>query len=181
MSSTNIEVLINSPLCALVNLNENLYLRNYQTRIMASANTYADDCYKNTKSLPARCSIFKKPNIPFVMETTVCPFAGNICSSPSIAFDSGRLDLNQVFRFNLADKDRLKYRKRTTCSILSQEGYVKTVNVSNFALNILGGPVFPGHQVNLYSYSIPRNRSRRPSTWGLSLLGSQLLSEYKLG
>jgi len=119
ISSTNIEVLINSPLCAKFNIIGHSLYTNLWSRITNLATAYADDCYKNTTLLLARCNIFTKPNILIVTEATICLFTRDICLSSAILFDSGRQDINDAFGFNLADKDRVMYCKRTTCALLS--------------------------------------------------------------
>lgn len=48
--------------------------------------------------------------------------------SPTIALDSGFVDLNDAIGMNLEDKDQIHYRKRTTCAILPLEGYTKFAN-----------------------------------------------------
>ena len=176
--STNIQVRIASPLCAGINTNSSVSLNNYINRVLTSASTYADDCYKNTTSLPARCNIFTKPNIPFITETTACPFSSDICLSPAISFDSGRQDLNHAFGFNLADKDRVKYRRRTTCAILSQEGHMKVMNVSDTPQALWGRPAYPNEKANLYYYNMPREEDTAQMTWALSLLSASLFREY---
>ena len=44
---------------------------------------------------------------------------------------TGLLDLNEAFGLNLASQDRIKYRKRTTCSILPLDKYSGVVNASD--------------------------------------------------
>jgi hypothetical protein len=59
-----------------------------------------------------------------------CPFDDKICASTGVEFDSGLIDLNDAFGLNIVNSERIQFRRRTTCSILQQEGYTKVRNDS---------------------------------------------------
>ncbi|KAF2745218.1 hypothetical protein M011DRAFT_479365 [Sporormia fimetaria CBS 119925] len=150
VDSTNLEVLVQSPHCAQLNADANIY-DNYGAPVLAAAESYAPDCYKNG-SLPARCKIFTRPNIPFHREISPCPFEEKMCSTDAVTHDSGFLDVNDAFGLNLPDTDRVRYRRKTTCTLLNQDGYTRLTNAS--AANLAyGRPPLPDETVLEYTYT----------------------------
>jgi hypothetical protein len=47
--------------------------------------------------------------------------------NPGIEFDSGLVDLNAGFGLNLVSKNRVKYRRKTSCAILDIQNRSETV------------------------------------------------------
>ncbi|OAG05586.1 uncharacterized protein CC84DRAFT_1243985 [Paraphaeosphaeria sporulosa] len=56
-----------------------------------------------------------------------CPWNETMCSgegSNAIVMDSGVLDMRMHFGLNIAEKDTVKLRRRTTCNVLPREGHI---------------------------------------------------------
>jgi hypothetical protein len=147
IDSSNIEVLVNSPLCGrLASFNtafdNQVRTGTYSARAYDVAKAYAKDCYpvniNGEDLLPATRKVFVAPNVALKVEKTTCPFASKMCigtkeePSQAIAIDSGLVDVNKAFGFNLADKDRVSFRKRTTCGVLPVDGYTSVVEASSY-------------------------------------------------
>jgi hypothetical protein len=88
------------------------------------APAYADVCYKN-ESFRSMCRVFIKPNVPLTVKDTPCPFANSTwcATKEAVNVDSGLLDVGVTFGLNMANKDRVQFRKSTTCSVLPVEGH----------------------------------------------------------
>jgi hypothetical protein len=113
-----IEVLVNSPYCGRVNTNADVGRVN-TIGVDQTAPEYSAACYKNG-SLPSTCDVFMQHNIPLKVQDAPCPLLNDTwCdTTESVNYDTGMLDVGKTFGMNLADKDRVQYRKSTTCSIL---------------------------------------------------------------
>ncbi|KAF2746629.1 hypothetical protein M011DRAFT_403849 [Sporormia fimetaria CBS 119925] len=131
VDNTNLEVLVQSPHCGSLNrsLESDNEVTAYLGPVFSAADDYAPDCYRNG-SLPSRCGIFSRPKIDFKTEEVPCPFDAKMCNSSAISLDSGIIDVNDAFGFNFGQSDRLRYRKKTTCSILPLDGYKVISDVS---------------------------------------------------
>ncbi|KAL5380203.1 hypothetical protein DPSP01_008004 [Paraphaeosphaeria sporulosa] len=132
VDNSNIEVLVNSPFCGRIN-HTKIFSGNQQgVSILAthgdSIQSYATNCYQNGSSLPAVCrNTFHRPNITFSAEPAPCPWNETMCSgegSNAIVMDSGVLDMRMHFGLNIAEKDTVKLRRRTTCNVLPREGHI---------------------------------------------------------
>ena len=83
VSSTDLQVLIQSPFCGPINLNSsdpNVYtsftkLELHNAKMSATALRFAKECYRNNTDIPGNCRTFTRPNIPFVRRRVACPFA----------------------------------------------------------------------------------------------------------
>ena len=141
VSTTDVQVLVESPLCGpSLDLEERPTGRSaateYSRGVQAAALSYAEDCYFNLTQSTAsnRCTSFIRPNIRFRKERVACPFTNNICAkieNPALSFDSGLVDLNSGFGFNLQAKDGVKYRRKTTCAVIDVKGRYSIVNDTN--------------------------------------------------
>ncbi|KAF2823685.1 hypothetical protein CC86DRAFT_468717 [Ophiobolus disseminans] len=128
IDSSNIEVLIDSPLCGRFNYTKVFENRSSSTLIASidgTVDTYATNCYRNNPSLPGLChNTFTRPNISFSITPAACPWNETLCRSatlPAILMDSGLLDLSEHFGFNMASEDSVKLQKKTTCSVLPMQ------------------------------------------------------------
>lgn len=110
---------------------------NYISTYENIGESYVLDCYTNDNISRSGCNnIFVKPNIPFTVEEIQCPFSPDMCAtkhSSAIVMDSGLLDMNEHFGFNLESKDRVQFRRRTTCSVLPSHGYQTMLNASDIS------------------------------------------------
>lgn len=70
----------------------------------------------------------------------------------TIIVDSGLLDMSEQFGWNLKERDRVRYRKKTTCSILPLAGHEEIRNATDFTGKLPIDPS-PGEQVLGYRYS----------------------------
>jgi hypothetical protein len=170
IDSSGVEVLISSPYCGSITVTESQHSeRTYINIVEAMARTYATDCYpiynQTIGSLPARCQVFIRPSVPLQVETVECPFSPKICKgskenpSMGVAVDSGLVDVNDAFGLNLANKDRVKFRKRTTCGVLQHDDYTKVVNTSIISSAMGDVPGLPGEGKCLISPSFSIYRS----------------------
>lgn len=159
VKNSSLEVLVSSPFCGpLLKTEGHEFISEvYTGQVHATSQRYVQECYQNKTDLPARCNnIFTRPNVQSSMEIVPCPFSPEMCSSPSLAFDSGLQDVNDAFGFNLPENDRVKYRKRTTCSILSLQNRTRTVmlNESEFPTHIFGRAPRPQEELLLFYFGI---------------------------
>ncbi|KAF2829434.1 hypothetical protein CC86DRAFT_454045 [Ophiobolus disseminans] len=162
VSSSDIEVLVDSPYCGFRNFTRYFLKpatgeRNYVSTYEDIGEAYAKECYKASSASQSGCKrIFTQPRIPFTLEDAACPFAEKMCAvkgSSAIAMDSGLLDLNHHFGFNLGAKDGVKFRRKTTCSVMPVKDYVGIYNVSELPKVLSDGLLsqprleYPGEQV----------------------------------
>jgi hypothetical protein len=159
VSSSDLEVLVRSPLCGTVDLSSpGDVSRNYIAAVITSSVPYAEECYQNQTLLPARCKAYVHPRVSFTTEDAACPFDQEFCKKNTsaansvIAVDSGLVDLNDGFGFNLPNTDRVSYRRRTTCAILPLEGHTSIVNASDFPDTLQQKHDLPGEQLILLHY-----------------------------
>jgi hypothetical protein len=144
---TNITVLVHSPYCSPVDLlghdvddmegpraNFNIWSNEYMVKTADLAAAYARDCYASRTATPERCRIFTRPTLPFHQQRVACPFEPSMCkniSEPGLAIDTGMLDLADHFGFNLAAKDKVKFRRKSTCAVFELDGQSDVVNASD--------------------------------------------------
>jgi hypothetical protein len=57
--------------------------------------------------------------------------------STAIAVDSGLVDINELFGLNLSRKDKVEFRKRTTCAVLPLEGHVDVMKAADHPLEFV--------------------------------------------
>lgn len=143
VSTSGIQVLVQSRLCGpmrtfqeLVNSINNPAASEYYGYLGATAKSYMEDCYSHSNHdiVPDRCAAFIRPSVEFNQGRVQCPF-GSICAKvdmPGISFDSGLLDLNDVFGLNLPQRDRVKYRRKTTCALLDAASRYSELNTTRY-------------------------------------------------
>jgi hypothetical protein len=84
---------------------------------------YARSCYGDEtqrQSSPCRDYVIELVESK-VNREALCPFAEAACVGPAIEIDSGHLDSNTHLGINAPSKDRVQFRKITTCSPLPAE------------------------------------------------------------
>jgi hypothetical protein len=132
VDNSNIEVLVDSPHCGRLNNTKIVTGSSSGTPIFTalgdSIQSYAVNCYQNSSSLPAICrNTFHRPNITFSTEPAPCPWNDTMCTgegSSAVTMDSGVVDLRKHFGLNVAEKDSVRIRRKTTCNVLPREGHV---------------------------------------------------------
>ena len=172
-NSTNLQVLVKSPSCRTLdidptakNFTENFYATaQYMQNIVTRSQPFADECYQfsDPKLLPARCTAFIRPNIALPAERVMCPFDAKVCAAKDhgVSVDSGIVDGNYIFGWNINRKDRVKYRRKVTCGVLQYDGYTKIMNGSDFHKfkDYVRRPVLPGEQIELKQYGTGKGQN----------------------
>ena len=118
------EVLISSPYCGHLNFaSTNLttvtnFYTDYETKSISDSVSYARSCYPSdgTGRTWQDCSTFPVPRLPTTQRNTSCPFDMGICTTPAIQLDTGLMDSDLVFGINAPPKNRIRFRKVTTCA-----------------------------------------------------------------
>jgi len=125
-----VQVLVQSPLCGPTetiferkNGSTNPAGADYTSGILTAAVNYAKDCYSEG-TVPHKCTAFIRPRIKSSRERVACPFQRDLCAkigSPAVALDSF-VDLNSDLGMNLPSRDRVKFRRKTTCGLINTAG-----------------------------------------------------------
>ena len=118
------EVLISSPYCGQLNFDTtNLttitnFYTDYATKSMSDSVSYARSCYSSegTGRTWQDCSTFPVPRLPTTQSNVPCPFDADICRAPAIQLDTGLMDSDLAFGVNAPPKNRIAFRKVTTCA-----------------------------------------------------------------
>lgn len=116
VDNSNIEVLVNSPLCGRFPSELDV---DYLTKI-AEATTCRNSYIRQELVFP----ISAKP--------APCPFAASMCTDgeiQAVSIDTGLLDLTRDFGVNLQKREAMKYRKVTTCAVIPVKDRFKIMNV----------------------------------------------------
>lgn len=137
IDSSNIEILVDSPMCGRINYTkvyENSTTSTLLAAIKATVDTYATNCYQDKPSLPEPCrNTFARTNITFHATAAPCPWNETICRGgelPALLMDAGMVDLRTQFGLNLQPQDTVKLQKKTTCSVLPIENRIVERNAS---------------------------------------------------
>jgi hypothetical protein len=158
VSTSDLEVLVKSPLCGYLDRDSATSGNVWGTAVIAASSPYARECYRDQAILPIRCRTFIRPSIQFKTEAAPCPFSSDFCKDekldpiPAVAFDSGLVDLNDGFGTNFAPKDRVSYRRRTTCSILPLPGHISMVNMRDLPEKIFNRKAYPYEEALILHY-----------------------------
>lgn len=138
VATTSDEVLVRSPSCgiwAIAGDMSNAFIEethfNVHHRINADlSKAYVRDCLSGYHTSP-ECNVYKRREIPYLTRNNVsCPFnSSTMClgsSNNALRLDSTLLDSNDDLGINSEQKDRIQYRKVTTCSPVLMHGYTKS-------------------------------------------------------
>lgn len=155
-TSSNVEVLVNSPHCGSLNWSASSW-QSYLASVATVTESYAAQCYRSNETrsdepLPSLCNIFTRPNIAFSTHTDQCPFNSTMCASPAVVLDSDFVDVGMAFGINLSSKEKMRYRKRSTCAMLPLEGHTKIVNGSFIQPGSISRDSLPGEEYIIYNY-----------------------------
>jgi hypothetical protein len=114
-----------------------------------AAAAYARNCHGDSVDA-LQCKAYATSQIRWEGKVADCPFKEEIClEDSSYQMDTGLLDSHRHLGINMPEKDRLKYRRVTTCSVLQSEGYV----VSNNETKLLKWNYGPAVGNYTFSYS----------------------------
>jgi hypothetical protein len=117
---------------------------------------YARSCYNASGGDKERveCTGYANPAINWTSTLNdPCPFAEGVCvASPigALQLDTGMLDSHNDLGINAPKGKRLAYRRLTTCAPVRTEGFLMTVNGTEYYFY---GPVSGGDGDYTYSYS----------------------------
>jgi hypothetical protein len=118
-------------------------------KLAQDAAGYARACYGSTDNL-LQCNSYPRKQIKWHTETNAsCPFrAGRCRSNLAVSFDTGPIDTHAIFGVNAPPKDRVTYRRRTTCAPLVLDDISRMESAIDGAIsdgekvqNIYAGPV----------------------------------------
>ncbi|GFF64340.1 hypothetical protein IFM47457_06188 [Aspergillus lentulus] len=94
------------------------------------AATYVRQCYQGSPS-GLICGTYARPSIPFTTnQNASCPFASELCAyndRSAFEMDTGLLDSQADFGINARSKDRIKFRRVTTCAPVKHGSGLGTV------------------------------------------------------
>lgn len=180
VDGTNIEVLVSSPLCGLIYSGTSSPValgERYLSKARDAGEKYAGECYQPGSATPTRCNVFSRPTIPLQVSTkdVPCPFSSKICTSSTVGYDTGLLDMNDVFGFNLNHNEGVKIRQKGRCAILSQEGRTRVVNNTDIPRHLTGTaePLPQEQTLVFYLGSLANEQSDfRNATLGTSLFSN---------
>lgn len=98
---------------------------------------YARACYTDPSiRSQLRCQIYITSQLPYERhQNASCPFAKGTClisDTAALKMDTGLLDSHAIFGINTPQKDRVAYRKVTTCAPITTDGYTSYQNVTRY-------------------------------------------------
>jgi hypothetical protein len=93
-----------------------------------------------------------------------------------IQFDSGLVDLNEGFGLNLEARERVKFRKRTTCSVLQTDAYTSYINATEEPNPARPPP--PGEEMVVLHYGGSRNLTTGVASANETYIHSLLKSNF---
>ncbi|KAK7192149.1 hypothetical protein PSPO01_01721 [Paraphaeosphaeria sporulosa] len=195
------EVLVRSANCGNWTIDDTRLVYGFTTKTQndtVSAATYARACYGGpTDAL--ECNQYKVKALPYsISETEPCPFDKDLCLKkfPVLSFDTGNLSSHDHLGINTQPKDRIFYRRKTTCAPIMDKGYVTAYNYTD-AVNAslgeflgsdgdvldfydFGGTVhLDGSKANNFTFAYNRRMAAIGTGYGLSAIdysnGSQNL------
>lgn len=98
---------------------------------------YARACYTDPSiRSQLRCQIYMTSQLPYERDQNAsCPFAKGIClisDTAALRMDTGLLDSHAIFGINTPQKDRVTYRRVTTCAPITTEGFMSYQNTTRY-------------------------------------------------
>ncbi|RGP74710.1 hypothetical protein FSPOR_1289 [Fusarium sporotrichioides] len=90
---------------------------------------YSKECYSNTSS--PMCNILPTRELAWASSYVDCPFGEKVCLDvPAFKMESGMIDTHHDLGLNNLPKNRLKYKRETTCSPLDTGNFHQYINGS---------------------------------------------------
>lgn len=91
---------------------------------------YAGACYGPDVD-PTSCDLYVQRDINSTTDFNApCPFAAGVCATAAVSTDSGLIHSDQHLGVNSHLKDRVSFRKITTCAPLSVERYTDNITTT---------------------------------------------------
>jgi hypothetical protein len=157
VNSSDLEVLVESPFCgvtpALGDESGN-FGSEYPRKVVEAADEYVGRCYQNASVLLTACKVFLRPTMPYNITRIPCPFDKPLClgNLSAVVLDTGLIDVAPTFGLNSPHQDRIRYQKKTTCSVLPLANYTETVDASEHEDEFGRKAVFPGEKWMTFKY-----------------------------
>ena len=151
-------VLVRSPNCGNWTVNsidvvEGLLVKTTNDTV-AVAN-YARNCYGGPSNA-LECNQFPVQSLPYTrIENDPCPFAEGMCypQFPPVTFDTGNLSSHDHLGINSRMKDRISYRKKTTCAPVIAKGFTTSMNYTESGNSTLAEVIaLEGDPIVFYNY-----------------------------
>lgn len=101
-------------------------LANLESKNMATANAYVQQCYTTNSTGLTDCNYFVSPRLPgFVNKAAPCPFQESLCrnKSTNLALDTGYINTDVHLGLNAPPEERLFMRHLLHCAPLMTEGH----------------------------------------------------------
>jgi hypothetical protein len=176
VSSGSLEVQVNSPACGWSNARASDTPYKYPASVREFSDPFNTRCSGNS-TFPNDCDIFAAPRVNFTNERASCPF-GSFCGHENATtLDSGLQDATKIFGLNIPTQHRVRYRKKTTCQVLSLEGHTEVKNMSDNTGFYIYKPL-PGEQVLFLNYG---NTSYGANwTYDISLAAANVSSQVNI-
>lgn len=96
-----------------------------------SAAAYARDCYGALSVDTLKCNMYATPQIKWAGKQADCPFQERLCyRNHTYQMDTGLIDSHHDLGINTPEGQRLKYRRVTTCSVLTEEDHIEDNNAT---------------------------------------------------
>lgn len=98
------------------------------------AAVYVRNCYNRSVDALG-CNTYATPYIRWEGKDADCPYKDGICyGNNTYQMDTGFIDSHHDLGMNTPEKERLKYRRVTTCSVLRQTGYAEENNATQLVV-----------------------------------------------
>jgi hypothetical protein len=107
----------------------------YYAPIGLAAQGYARSCYGNKTRSLASCNLYTVPSLPYLIhDSAPCPFGGNRCilgQNTAFRMQTAWLNSHEHFGINAPPKDRVEYRRTSTCSVLNITDLITTTSTGS--------------------------------------------------
>lgn len=141
--TTGNEVLVRSPNCGNWTLDTTKLIYGFTSKTLndtVTAATYARACYGGPSNA-LECSQYQVQSLPYtIKDNESCPFADGMCLTnyPAFSLDTGNLSSHDHLGINTQPKDRISYRRKTTCAPIKDKGFTTTFNYTDAVNASLG-------------------------------------------
>jgi hypothetical protein len=137
------EVLVRSANCGNWTIDDTRLVYGFTTKTLndtVSAATYARACYGGPTDALG-CGQYKVKALPYsISETDPCPFEKEMCLKmfPVLSFDTGNMSSHDHLGINAQRKDRILYRRKTSCAPIMDKGFITSFNYTDAVNASLG-------------------------------------------
>lgn len=189
VDSSDLTVLVKSPFCGSPPPKDRSDRANgYAPVVAEAAEKYGPLCSRDfaaeNVTVAQGCDAFVNRYINFNTSREDCPFEKSMCvadrGGEAFVMDSLLLDANKEFGLNLPADSEIRYRRKTTCSVLSVQNHTKIYNITDYASSGYRFGNFPDEQI--FSLQYGRNVDARGNndTQTTSIQAANISFEYDL-